>query len=240
MNSELDPLTVRLEGIRKILVAHRDAGAALPSATKGSEREILIREFLASVFPSPFRFGSGSIVDASGAQSGQLDVVVEFPFLPSFPTPGAPERLYLADSVAAVLEVKSDLTPQWGELESTVSKVLALRRRWLGHQEVGVRGGILLRGATTSRIPVMGVAYKGPTTAEALQERLERTDEANRPDGLFVVESGAYSGCQLSPSTRPGTGAAGMLAFALDLGWLARNVASAEPDVSRYLGPHRS
>jgi hypothetical protein len=37
--------------------------------------------------------------------SGQLDIVIELPFLPSFPTPGANERLYLAESVALAIEV---------------------------------------------------------------------------------------------------------------------------------------
>jgi hypothetical protein len=44
--------------------------------------------------------------------SGALDIVVEFPFLPSFPAPGGDERLYLAESVALAIEVKSDLCAQ--------------------------------------------------------------------------------------------------------------------------------
>jgi hypothetical protein len=78
----------RLEGIRQILMAHHAAGKRLPNAAKGSERETLVREFLGRVFPSPFRFGTGAIIDCDGRTSGQVDVVAEFPFFPSFPTPG--------------------------------------------------------------------------------------------------------------------------------------------------------
>lgn len=75
-------LAARLEGIQKILMAHHGAGALFPTAAKGSERETLVREFLERVFPPPFRFGAGAIADSAGTLSGQLDVVVEFPFLP--------------------------------------------------------------------------------------------------------------------------------------------------------------
>lgn len=81
-----------------------------------------MREFLGQVFPPSFRFGIRAIVDATGETSGQLDVVVEFPFLPSFPTPGAAERLYLADSAALVIEVKSDLSGQWSQIRECAFK----------------------------------------------------------------------------------------------------------------------
>jgi hypothetical protein len=112
----MSSLKLRLDGIRQILLAHHVAGSGFPSSSKGAEREVLVREFLAKVFPPPYRFGSGAIVDSTGAQSGQLDVVVEFPFLPSFPTTGAPDRLYLVESVGAAIEVKSNLQTQWHQV----------------------------------------------------------------------------------------------------------------------------
>src|SRR5262249_51057451 len=111
------PLATRLEGIGKILMAHHAAGLLLPDAAKGTEREALFRDFFGNVFPPPFRFGSGAVIDNSGRMSGQLDIVAEFPFFPSFPTPGASERLYLAESVAFVIDVKSDLSKDWNDVE---------------------------------------------------------------------------------------------------------------------------
>src|SRR5205814_3605117 len=67
-----DQLKARLGGIRQILMAHSSAGSPLPTASKGSERETLVREFLERVFPLPYRFGSGAITDGAGLVSGQL------------------------------------------------------------------------------------------------------------------------------------------------------------------------
>lgn len=112
-----EALRARLRGIREILMAQFGASALLPDAAKGSERETLVWEFLQRVFPVPYRFGSGAIADAAGQMTGQLDVVVEFPFFASFPAPGGGERLYVAESVACVGEVKSNLAAQWAQVE---------------------------------------------------------------------------------------------------------------------------
>src|SRR5262249_49094612 len=47
---------------------------------------------------------------------------------PSLPQISGKERLYLAESVAAVIEVKSNLSSQWEEVEKTVREVKKLRR----------------------------------------------------------------------------------------------------------------
>jgi hypothetical protein len=224
-----------VDGIRAILMAHHTAGVCLPSAAKGAEREVLVREFLAEVFPPPFRFGSGAIVDAVGAMSGQLDIVVEFPFLPSFPTPGAPERLYLAESAALVIEVKSDLNAKWEQVRETAKKVLTLRRNWRAHEAFDSKGNHATFPATTSRIPFLAVGYRGPATGEALKHKLEGALENERPDGILVIESGAYSGCSLCSSTACASGAGGLLAFANDVAWLVRNVTWAAPKIGPYL-----
>lgn len=231
----LKTLQIRLDGIRKILMAHRDAGASLPSAAAGSEREVLVREFLAQVFPQPFRFGTGAIIDATGTTSGQLDVVVEFPFLPSFPSPGTHERLYLADSVALVIEVKSDLGKQWQQVCECAEKVLCLRRNWRAHEAFDSKGTQASFAETISRIPFLCVAYRGPSNLQDLRDRLDSMPSEKRPDGLLVIESGAYSGCPLCASTTAVSGAAGFLAFTNDVAWLARNVQWAAPKIGGYL-----
>ena len=96
-------LQQRLAGIRQMLIGAHRAGASMSSASKGGERESFLDGFLAEMFPPPFRFGTGDATDSSGHRSGQLDVVVELPFLPSIPIPGSANRLYLAEGVGAVL-----------------------------------------------------------------------------------------------------------------------------------------
>src|ERR1700674_4880270 len=101
----------------------------MSSATKGVERQTFIDSFLREVFPTPFRFGSGDATDASGAKSGQLDVVIEYPFSPSLPIVGsAITRLYLAESIAAVVEVKSNVEQQWTEAVATANALRPITR----------------------------------------------------------------------------------------------------------------
>jgi hypothetical protein len=175
-------LVARLKGIREILMAHHRAGMLLPDASKGVEREALVREFLERVFPMPYRFGSGAITDAAGRVSGQLDIVVEWPFCASFPAPGGVERLYLAESVAFVIEVKSDLSAQWDQVEKSVPGVRCLRRRWHGHLTVSSDIGISTAPASESRVPYAVVGFCGHKTIDGLHERLMSTPENNRPD----------------------------------------------------------
>lgn len=224
-----EQLAKRLEGIQAILMAHHRAGALLPSATKGSERETLVREFLARVFPPPFRFGKGTIADGFNAVSGQLDVVVEFPFLMSFPTAGAEDRLYLAESVAFVVEVKSALDSQWTQVEATIEKVKPLRRQWTGHLQFESGGAVEIANSSLSWIPCVAVGFTGYATADSLDRRISETDEGKRPIAALVLESGAYVG-------RSGkfVGIEGLLAFCIDLSYFARNILVAEPKLDSY------
>ena len=226
----------RLEGIRQILMAHHAAGKRLPNAAKGSERETLVREFLGRVFPSPFRFGTGAIIDCDGRTSGQVDVVAEFPFFPSFPTPGAIERLYLAESVSFSLEVKSDLVAQWSQVETTAEAILPLRRRWSGHLRFD-RGELELANASESRIPFLAIGFTGSSNVETLERRLRETRESRRPDGALVLESGAYV-CLLTGTRETGT--TGLFAFCVDAARFATNVLTAHPDFSNYFSPNVS
>ena len=83
----------------------------MSAASKGAERQAFIESFLTNVLPPTFRFGSGDATDAAGHRSGQLDVVVEYPFSPSLPSFGGPgvTRLYLAESSLPSLR----LSPMW-------------------------------------------------------------------------------------------------------------------------------
>jgi hypothetical protein len=112
-------------------MAQHAGGKGLPSATIGNERETLVGEFLEKVFPSKYRFGSGVITDSEENLSGQIDIVVELPLAPSFPMLLTRDRLYPAEAVGAVIEVKSDLSKQWDEVERTVEQVKRLNRKLL-------------------------------------------------------------------------------------------------------------
>ena len=93
-------------------MTQHSAGRGLPNAMAGNERETFLREFLQQLFPSHRRFSTGAITDSTGNITGQVDIAVEYGFVPSFPMPSTTERLLLAESVALVIEVKSNLDDQ--------------------------------------------------------------------------------------------------------------------------------
>lgn len=154
----------------------------MSASTKGIERQAFVEGFLANVFPPTYRFGQGDATDVSGKRSGQLDVVVEYPFGPSLPLVGGSARLYLAESVAAVVEVKSNVASQWTEVLGTASALAPLSRKF---------GATMIMGqAPQLTIPLFAVGYKGWSTAEAVARYLSQTPTVA---GILVIESGLFA-----------------------------------------------
>jgi hypothetical protein len=170
----------RLRSVQKALMESYLGGKAMSSASRGGERENFVSKYLRQVLPPPHRTGSGDITDWTGAKSGQVDVVIEYPFLPSLALLGGRESLYLAESVASVIEVKSDLLRQWKEVERTARAVKKLVRPGLTT--------LLPRADLPSRIPVFAVGYKGWKSLKRIEERL--TD--GTVDGILVIEAGLF------------------------------------------------
>jgi hypothetical protein len=222
-------LIARLVGIQQALMAQHFGGQGMPNAVIGSERETFLREFLGKVFPSHYRFTTGAITDSNGALSGQVDVAVEYPFLPSFPMPASSERLLLAESIAAVIEVKSDLSSQWRQVQSTIRALRPLRRKWKG--TVGLSGGgIQFGGSCETPVPTIAVGYTGYTTIEGLEQRLKTTVDHERPDAALVVQSGCFVGFGFKAS-----GPLGIYALCIVLSQLTAAIAAAEADLLLYV-----
>jgi uncharacterized protein DUF6602 len=156
----------------------------MSAASKGEERGRFIDEYLSKVLPPPFRCGRGDVTDTNGERSGQVDVVVEYPFLPSLPSIGSDTpRLYLAEGVAAVIEVKSDLAAQWGEVLETAKKVAKLNRdlkpaMWQGP---GPPPG--------PKIPFFAAGYLGWAKFDTVIEHLD----ADLVKGILVIDSALFA-----------------------------------------------
>jgi len=78
--------------------------------TKGQLREIFVSDILKSFLTNQFSIGSGIIINQKGVQSNQNDIIIYDnrilpPFLNKFNI-----GIYPAESVAATIEVKSNLT----------------------------------------------------------------------------------------------------------------------------------
>lgn len=210
----------RLTGLQTILAGVHQSGAGLSSATVGQERAAFIDEFLAKVLPPIYRFGTGDATDASGKRSGQLDVVVEYPFAPSLPMVGAGQtRLYLAESAAAVVEVKSNLSSQWGDAVQTANALAPLQRSFGSTMSFGP--------GPTPRIPIFAVGYTGWKTIQPLQTHL---NNAPNLDGALVIDSGLY----VSKSGLTATGPWALWGLICDLHGITNSLQSASTSPAGY------
>lgn len=160
----------RLKGIIEGLKSVHDAGIDQSDSTKGSEREAFINTILKSVIAPPFRIGSGDVIDNEGNRSGQQDIVIEHGGGISFPliaheTP----RLYLAESVCAVVEVKSSLEGQWDEVESTALKLHNVKREPVRKKAPN---------NNPDPIPLLVVGYRGWKRPQTYREKLRNKNIA--------------------------------------------------------------
>jgi hypothetical protein len=163
----------RLEGMLGVLRAGYQAGSGMANSTIGHERELFIKTVLGNVISQPFRLGSGEIVDKEDNLAGQIDVVIEYANTLSFPIIRSDaERLYLAETVGAVVEVKSNIAVQWQEVVTKAKMINKLSRRV---------GAIAVHGyAPQTKIPVFAVGYTGWKEPKSAQDNLDRLNA----DGL--------------------------------------------------------
>lgn len=176
----------RLDSIQAALMVQYNAGHGLPNAMIGWERETFVREFLAKIFSPTLRFVGGAIIDSlSNECSGQIDAAVLLPSAPSFPMPATSEcRLMLAENVAAVIEIKSNLSTQWNEVKATTKKVRALHKYVSATDDAGK--------IVVAPIPVIAVGYKGWADVGTLKEKWEATTGDEKPDAALVIENQAF------------------------------------------------
>jgi hypothetical protein len=177
-------IAARLAGIQSILMGAHQASSTVSTASRGLERAAFVDTFLREVLTPQFRFGQGDATDVAGNRSGQLDIVVEYPWVPSLPIVGSSSvRLYLAEGIAAVIEVKSDLAKQWEEVKQTSALLKRLERRY--------DSGVIFGGgmAPPKQIPLFAVGYTGWKTMETVRERLND----GIAEGILVIDSQLFA-----------------------------------------------
>jgi hypothetical protein len=95
---------------------------------------------------------------------------------------GSP-RLYLAEGILAVVEVKSNVATQWKEVLSTAGKLRTLVRAYGSGVSIGPRA--------TEAIPLYAVGYRGWSDFDTIKRHLEEHPEVS---GILVIESGNFCG----------------------------------------------
>lgn len=206
----MDALDIRINGMFETVLANYYAGSKMSSASKGTERELFISEILSRVFPPHFRFTSGDVVDTKKHKTGQVDIVLEKPIGYSFPQTATGPRLFLAENVAAIIEVKSNIQTQWKEVLDSSAKVANLRRSYSNELYLKILAQIELGMTDISnindkeklkrsvkaqinnpdnigkpRIPYFAIGFKGWKKDSTVISKL--LDE--RIDGIFILES---------------------------------------------------
>lgn len=226
-------LVDRLEALRQVMIDSGRASGRMASATKGSERENFIREFLEKVFPPTYRFGTGDVIGARTTDlgvveynnTGQLDIVVELPFYPSLSLPGSGNtRLYLAEGVATVIEVKSDVKSQWNEVLRTADRVATVRR---DPEDVFMTMGC----ADIEEIQFFVVGYNGWKRAETIENKIRGLPIA----GVLVIDPGIYVGVVGDRDGYKARGAAALWCFIAALVDAMSTIGSAKPQLANYL-----
>lgn len=216
MESEVNQLSVlrnRITALFNVLDASYAGGVNLSSSTKGTERELFVNTILRNVLPPHYRFSSGDVIDTYGTQSGQVDLVLEQPRGYSFPMMGSGPRLFLAENVAAIIEVKSDLTKQWNEVLKTSKKVAAIERKYASENFSELldkinKGQVVINiedkdklerslqyhsksdeNTGRPRIYFFAVGFRGWAKEETLSSKLI----ADQIDGIFVLDQRKYA-----------------------------------------------
>lgn len=219
-----EQLNTRLMGLLSQLWSSYQASAPMSAASKGFERELFVSGLLGQVFPNHYRFASGDVVDRQGQSSGQVDIVLEYPSGFSFPVYPDGPRLFLAESVACIIEVKSDLTSQWDQVLKKESKVADLRRRFTKQileelAEGFLSGDVAINpgddpeslAATAKRlagyldsdvasVPFYVVGFQGWQDESLVQEKIS----GHSIDGVFQIENRMF--VSPSDSARDGPG----------------------------------
>jgi hypothetical protein len=169
-----------------MLMGAHSAGSPLTSPSQGHEREAFINGFLSQVLPPSFRFGSGDAIDQYGNSSGQLDIVVEYPFVPSLPlVAGGSPRLYLAEGIVAVIEIKSNLAEKWSRVEKTAEQLMTLTRNYT------YREGVTSGPRAVEKIPLYAGGYTGWKDFTSVQDHVDPSKGVN---GVLVIDRGHFVG----------------------------------------------
>lgn len=177
----------KLKNIHTVLMQAHTNTHGFTSPVQGDERETVIRELLGLVLPMSYRLGKGAIVDANGAQTGQVDAIFEKPFSLSFPVSSEQNRLYLADNVAAAFEIKSNLYSQSAEAIEKVKEIKRLHRAPTEGSRVAMYDELF--------IPTFIIGFRGYSTLESIYNTfIPNASAASSVNAILNIESGTFVG----------------------------------------------
>ncbi|MGP1206094.1 DUF6602 domain-containing protein [Serratia sp. CY47279] len=205
-------LISRLESVLKMMNANYEGVKNSPSALKGLARADFINNYLNNVIPQGLRIRtSGEIIDNKNNQTGELDIVIENGYFPNIPIVSEESsRLYFAEGVAAVIEVKSNLQGQWGEALNTGAKLSKITRNFEGSiqfnhngypvtmldYEIDIPGlpkiELPPQQKLIKKIPYFIVGYTGWSDLQTVYDKLQENKDV--VSGILQLDKGYFVG----------------------------------------------
>ncbi|WP_154914880.1 DUF6602 domain-containing protein [Klebsiella grimontii] len=223
-------LQEKLNGVLNMLNANYQLGKSSSSAVKGVARSDFINNYLRNVIPQGLRIStSGEIIDNQNNITGELDIIIENGYFPNIPVPSSDTaRLYFAEGVAAVIEVKSNLKGQWDEAISTGRKLHAITRSFINttisshngptvhidnHVKFTRHLGVYKMPPQynlINKVPFFVVGYTGWEKLDTLESKLKESDGI--VTGILQLDKGFFIGNESLRNVKA-TGALSLLAF---------------------------
>lgn len=227
MSSGKELLINSIETLVESLMLGYKQSKEYPSTVIGNERELLIEGLLKRALPSNIRYGSGVIMDSSGYKTGQVDIVLECEHSFSLPITSGKQRLYFADTVAATIEVKSDLNKQKSEAFQQNDSIQKLFRKKQTDKFIDRKEYF---------VPSYIVAFKG-----AKEETIEkwvyqecREKQQHYPTGILCLEPAYFFAFEPDGGTMISRGDGAIFAFLCSLSNWANYNKDSKFDVSSY------
>jgi hypothetical protein len=170
------------------------------SATKGSEAEKVLREFLNKHLPQRFRSTTGILIDTNNALSKQTDVII-YDALSSPVYRFSEEAMILpVDTVASVIEVKSRLTSdELADAYKKIASVKVLKKRPSSEIDREATGSKLKMASTLGVIFAFTSDISIETVAEKMAELNREFDSRVWPDMVVLLDVGTLNYAIQSP-----------------------------------------
>jgi hypothetical protein len=170
------------------------------SATKGSEAEQVLREFLNKHLPQRFRAATGILIDTNNELSKQTDVII-YDALSSPVYRFSEEAMILpVDTAASVIEVKSRLTSdELRDAYKKIASVKTLRKRPSSEMDREATGSKLKMASTLGVIFAFTSDISIETVAERMSELNQKFESQAWPDMVVLLDIGTLNYAIQSP-----------------------------------------
>lgn len=176
-------LESRMRSLRDSLMSLYNSDIKSASETKGLDREYFIQHFLRIILPSHIKIFKGIIMDKNTNQTNQVDLIIQSPYGFSIPPLIGDTHVCIAESVACVIEIKSNLQTEWDKILKKSKEIKQLEYSKLLCKGYNIDSNI--------RIPFIAIGYEGFNDFSEFNEKINNITTENKkykPDVIFQID----------------------------------------------------